>query len=86
MQRINITLPEDLLVEMDRVAEEEATNRSELIRKAMRSYFRLKQEEKERIQRQSDIQQAIVLQDRIRAATPAWETLKELRHQREMKR
>ncbi|MBI4530692.1 MAG: ribbon-helix-helix protein, CopG family [Candidatus Latescibacteria bacterium] len=86
MQRVNITLPEDLLVEMDRVAEEEATNRSELIRKAMKSYFRLKQEEKERIQRQNDIQQAIVIQDRIRATTPTWDTLKELRHQREMKR
>ena len=86
MQRVNITLPEDLLEEMDRIAEEEDINRSELIRKAMKNYFQIKQEEKERIQRQNDIQQAIAIQDRIRYTSPTWDTLKELRHQREMKR
>jgi metal-responsive CopG/Arc/MetJ family transcriptional regulator len=71
---------------MDHLAEEEGINRSELIRKAMKSYFHLKQEEKERIQRQHDIQQAIAIQDRIRTTSPTWDALNELRHQREMKR
>jgi metal-responsive CopG/Arc/MetJ family transcriptional regulator len=86
MERVNITLPEDLLKEMDRVAEEEDINRSELIRKAMKNYFQIKQEEKERIQRQNDIQQAIAIQDRLRSTSPTWDTLKELRYLRETKR
>lgn len=40
VKTLNIALPEDLLVETDKLAKKEYRNRSELIREALRTYIK----------------------------------------------
>lgn len=82
MSRVNITLPDNLLEQMDRSAQEEGISRSKLIRVAVHSYFELREQERRRAQRGRDIQRAIELQDELRGSTPPWDGIAELRRQR----
>lgn len=82
MPRVNIMLPDEILVQMDQVAEEEGLNRSELIRQAFGVYLERRAENDQRQQRQADIQKAMKLQDSLRQNLPPWDALKILREQR----
>lgn len=83
MPRVNIMLPDEILGQMDQVAEEEGLNRSELIRQAFGVYLERRAESDQRQQRQADIQKAMELQDRLRQTLPPWDALKILREQRQ---
>ena len=82
MPRVNIMLPEEVLEQMDQVADEEGLNRSELIRRAFAVYLERRAENDQHQQRQADIQKAMELQDRLRQNLPPWDALKILREQR----
>ena len=82
MPRVNIMLPDEILGQMDQVAEEEGLNRSELIRQAFGVFLERRAENDQRQQRQADIQKAMELQDRLRQTLPPWDPLKILREQR----
>lgn len=83
MPRVNIVLPDEILGQMDQVAEEEGLNRSELIRQAFGVYLERRAETDQRQQRQADIQKAMKLQDRLRQNLPPWDALKILREERQ---
>ena len=82
MPRVNIMLPDEILGQMDQVAEEEGLNRSQLIRQAFLVYLERRAENDQHQQRQADIHKAMELQDRLRQTLPPWDTLKILREQR----
>ena len=83
MPRVNIMLPEEILEQMDQVADEEGLNRSQLIRQAFLAYLERREENDQRQQRQADIQKAMELQDRLRQNLPPWDALRVLREQRQ---
>ncbi len=83
MPRVNIVLPDEILGQMDQVAEEEGLNRSELIRQAFGVYLERRAETDQRQQRQADIQKAMKLQDSLRQNLPPWDALKILREERQ---
>jgi metal-responsive CopG/Arc/MetJ family transcriptional regulator len=82
MPRVNIMLPDEILAQMDQVADQEGMNRSQLIRQAFLVYLERRAEDDQRLQRQADIQKAMELQDRLRQKLPPWDSLKTLREQR----
>lgn len=83
MPRVNIMLPDEILAQMDRVADQEGLNRSQLIRQAFLVYLERRAEDDQRQQRQADIQKAMELQDRLRQKLPPWDALKTLREERQ---
>jgi metal-responsive CopG/Arc/MetJ family transcriptional regulator len=83
MVRINITLPEDLLKQIEQMAKTEKINRSEFFRRAVITYQQIKKEEQTKERRKQAIKKAIRLQNRLREDTPAWNGVKALRKARE---
>lgn len=83
MPRVNIMLPDEILAQMDQVADQEGLNRSQLIRQAFLVYLERRAEDDQRQQRQADIQKAMELQDRLRQKLPPWDALKTLREKRQ---
>tara|TARA_Y100000588_G_C14159618_1_gene884223 strand:+ start:452 stop:709 length:258 start_codon:yes stop_codon:yes gene_type:complete len=83
MPRVNIMLPEDILLQIDQMAREEGMNRSQLIRTAALVYYEQHTAKKAQNQRQADIQRAMDIQDHLRHKTPSWSSTQELRTQRE---
>lgn len=67
MRKVMITLPEEFLDEMDRTAQCEHRNRSELIREAVRQYMARAKESTEN--RREDIRQALRVQEEARRKT-----------------
>ena len=66
-KRINITIPEENLKEINEFCAAEKMGKSQLIRKATAQYIASIKEQKEEEQRRRDIERAIKIQDRIRA-------------------
>lgn len=79
-----ISLPEELLVEIDRTAQEEHRSRSEFLREAVRLYLAVR---KARITPGQDprIQQAIAIQDALaqQDTLDNWDSTAEIRRWRE---
>ncbi len=67
MRKVMITIPEEFLDEMDRLAKEEHRSRSELIREAMRQYLASTREKLE--SRQRAIHHALQVQEVARSKT-----------------
>lgn len=83
MPKINITIPSDFLKKVDRTAKEERLTRSELLRKAVETYWearKAKQAEKKRIQ---NIREAMEIQERLREKAGKWDGVAEIRKWRE---
>lgn len=83
MPKINITIPSDFLKKVDRTAKEERLTRSELLRKAVETYWearKAKQAEKKRIQ---NIREAMEIQERLRKKAGKWDGVAEIRKWRE---
>ncbi|MGY8824946.1 MAG: CopG family ribbon-helix-helix protein [Candidatus Latescibacterota bacterium] len=83
MARVNVMLPDDLLVQIDQVAEEEGLSRSKLLRHAMLAYFSLRDDQKEKEQRHNDIRKAIEIQDQLRKDVGPWDAIKTLQSERQ---
>lgn len=82
MARVNIMLPEDLLLRIDQAAEQEGLNRSKLIRLAFMAYCEQREAAYNHQRRQADIEHGMALQDSLRSEVPGWDTLKVLREER----
>lgn len=83
MPRVNVVLPQQMLDDLDEVVRHEGLNRSKLLRNAVELLFRHRSEELERKKRQADIQEAIQIQDGLRAEGDAWDALSALRDGRD---
>ena len=83
MARVNVMLPDDLLVQIDQVAEEEGVSRSKLLRLAMLAYFSQRDSRRENEQRQEDIRKAMEIQDQLRKETGPWDAIKTLQSERQ---
>ena len=86
MPKINISLSQDILDEMDRVGREENLTRSELLRRAFSTYFELLAVQKEEEKKRQAISSAVKIQDEIRRAVGAIDLTKDLRFWREKRR
>ena len=64
-----VSLPEEFLAEVDRLADQEHRSRSELFREAMRLYIRLRSDGK-RPMDDPLVQSAVVTQDRLSETHP----------------
>ena len=76
-------LPDELLSQIDQVAEQEGVNRSKLLRLAVMVYFDQREDSQEREKRRIEIKQAIEIQDALRKETSPWDSLKALRTERQ---
>jgi len=74
MLKINITLPNDFLREIDKTAKEEHLSRSEFIRKAVRTYWEVCKQ---------NIREAMEIQDKLRKKAGKWNGVAEIRKWRE---
>ena len=79
MTRVNISIDDKLLKDIDRVAAKEGRNRSEFLRHAVEEYF-AQEEAKER--RRRAMEKAITIQDKIRAKTKPWDAVGFIRKMR----
>ena len=86
MPKINISLSQDILDEMDRVGREENLTRSELLRRAFSTYVELLAVQKEEEKKRQAISSAVKIQDEIRRAVGAIDLTKDLRFWREKRR
>ena len=79
MTRVNISIGDKLLKDVDRAAAKEGRNRSEFLRHAVEEYF-AQEEAKER--RRRAMEKAIAIQDEIRAKTKPWDAVGFIRKMR----
>jgi metal-responsive CopG/Arc/MetJ family transcriptional regulator len=83
VNRINITIPDETLSKIDKMAKQENKSRSEFIRTVVQIYEKYKMEGKKR---RENILKAIVIQDKLRKDTSSWDAISELRRQRDKNR
>ena len=81
--KINISIPQEILDEIDRVSKEENLSRSELLRLAFKIYVDVLKEERREKKKQKSIEKAIEVQDEIRGAIGNVDLIKELRKWRD---
>lgn len=68
-RKVIISFPDEFLVEVDRIARKEHRSRSELIRKALRLYIGLGQDQ-EQPGAKPRVRQAVMVQDKLSKAAP----------------
>ena len=83
MARVNVMLPDDILGQIDHVAEQEGVNRSKLLRLAVMAYFNQRENSQERERRRTEIRHAMEIQDALRREIEPWDPLKTLRAERQ---
>lgn len=83
MARVNVMLPDELLGQIDHVAEQEGVNRSKLLRLAVMAYFNQREDSQERERRRIEINHAMEIQDALRKEIGPWNPLKALRVERQ---
>lgn len=83
MAKINISIPRDILDEIDKLSREENMTRSELLRTAFKTYLEVLSAKKQEKKRQQAIKRAIQAQDEIRQEVGDMDLIKELRKWRD---
>ena len=86
MAKINISIPREILEEIDKLSREENMSRSELLRKAFKTYVEVISEKKKEQEKQREIEKAIRLQDEIRDTIGSVDLIEDLRKWREKRR
>ena len=84
-KRVMISMPQEFLAEIDRVAEEERRTRSELLREAARFYIQAHQTQHRpiddpRVRWAVDVQDELARMDKL---IPGWDSTAEIRRWRE---
>ena len=82
--KVMISIPEELLAEIDKAAEEESRSRSEFLREAARLYLEIRKTQATpgqdlRVRKAIAIQDALARQDTL----PKWDSTAEIRRWRE---
>lgn len=82
--KVMISIPEEFLAEIDKVAKEESRSRSELIREAARLYLEMRENRKPPVLNPI-VQRAIAIQDTLadQDAAVEWDSAAEIRKWRE---
>ena len=83
MAKVNISIPNEILNEIDRLSEEENMTRSELLRMAFKTYREFLSEKKRERKKREGIEKAIQIQDEIRKDIGDIDLIRELRKWRE---
>ena len=83
MTKVNISIPQDILEEIDSLSEEEKMTRSELLRTAFKTYREFLSEKKKEKKKQESIEKAIQIQDEIRSYIGDIDLIQELRKWRD---
>lgn len=83
MAKINISIPSDILEEIDKLSREEKMTRSELLRTAFKTYLEVLSAKKREKKRQNAIARAIQAQDEIRLEIGDADLIQELRKWRD---
>lgn len=86
MSKVNISISDEILDEIDKIKKEEGTTRSELLRKAFKTYLDVLREKKKEEKKRKGIEKAIQLQDEIRKAIGKWDSIEDLRRWREARK
>lgn len=86
MAKINISISRKILDEIDKLGEEEKMTRSELLRKAFKTYVEVLSEKKKESRKRKSIEKAIRLQDEIRKEIGDMDLIEDLRKWREERR
>ena len=83
MSKINISISDEILDEIDNIRKQKGITRSEFLRKAFKTYLEVLAEEKREEDKRKGIEKAIQLQDEIRKAIGKWDSTEDLRKWRE---
>ncbi len=86
MAKINISISEDILEEIEKKRRERHLTRSGFLRKASEAYLHILEEEKEKEEKKRGVERAIKIQDEIREKIGKWNSTKALRIWRETRR
>lgn len=86
MPKINISLSQEVLEEMDQVGREENLTRSELLRRAFATYVEVLAVRREEDKKRRAIAAAVKIQDEIRSVLGAADLTKDLKIWREKRR
>jgi len=81
--KINISIPQEILDEIDRVSREEKKTRSELLRMAFNIYLDVLKEDRREKEKQKSIEKAMQTQDKIRDEIGNIDLIQELRKWRD---
>jgi metal-responsive CopG/Arc/MetJ family transcriptional regulator len=86
MAKVNISISQEILEEIDKLRQEENTTRSELLRRAFETYVEILEEKRKEIKKRKGIERAIELQDEIRDSIGDKDLIEDLRKWREKRR
>jgi metal-responsive CopG/Arc/MetJ family transcriptional regulator len=86
MVKVNISLSQEILDEIDKVSEEENMYRSELLRKAFQTYVEVLEENKKEQKKRKGIEKAVKLQDEIREKIGTLDLITDLRKWRDRRK
>jgi Arc/MetJ-type ribon-helix-helix transcriptional regulator len=86
MAKINISIPQEILEEIDALSKEENMTRSELIRKAFQTYVEVLTEKKRERKKRKGIERAVELQDEVRKMVGDMDLVKDLRNWRDRRK
>ena len=86
MAKINISIPQEILEEIDALSKEENMTRSELIRKAFQTYVEILTEKKRERKKKKGIEKAMELQDEVRKIVGDMDLIKDLRDWRDKRK
>lgn len=86
MSKVNISLPDEVLKEIDWTRKKKRLSRSELIRQAFQAYRQILEEEEREEEKRRGIARAIKLQEEVGRKIGTWDTIAVLREWREKRR
>jgi len=86
MPKINVSLHQEILWQIDQARNEGKMSRSEFFRQASLVYLQFLEKKKREEEKRQGIEKAIQIQDKIRERVGHWDALEELRRMREARR
>jgi len=86
MVKVNISLSQKILDEIDKVSKEQNMTRSELLRKAFQTYIDVLEENRKEHAKRKGIEKAINLQDEIRKKIGSLDLITDLRNWRDRRK
>ena len=86
MAKVNISISQEILEEIDKLSQEENMTRSELLRKAFETYVEVLEEKRKGLEKRKGIETAIELQDEIRNSIGHMDLIEDLRRWREKRK
>jgi metal-responsive CopG/Arc/MetJ family transcriptional regulator len=86
MSKVNVSLPQEILEQVDRTRSEGKMSRSEFFRQACLTHLQFLERQKREEEKRRGIEKAIEIQDKVRERVGEWDALGELHKLRETRR